>query len=67
MGCVRATHRGATDKLHDLLLEVKVVSPVSSNPECTGVAGALSAFANTAPNHLRSILGCDARRKLSAF
>ena len=52
--------RGALDKQHQLLLEVKVASPVSSNPELTSTDGAYSSFANTAPDLLRGIMGCPA-------
>ena len=41
-----------------LLLEVKVVCPISSNPDSTGEAGSYAAFANTAPGLRRGILGC---------
>ena len=55
-----AVIRGAHDRLHDRLLEVKVVSPLSSSPDQTAADGAYSAFANTAPDHRRHILGCGA-------
>ena len=41
-----------------LLLEVKVVCPISSNPDSTGEVGSYAAFANTAPGLRRGILGC---------
>ena len=55
-----AVIRGAHDRLHDRLIEVKVVSPLSSSPDQTAADGAYSAFANTAPDHRRHILGCGA-------
>ena len=53
-----AVLRGAG--LKHLLLEVKVVCPLSSNPSSTGEAGTYAAFANTAPELQRHNLGCGA-------
>ena len=52
--------RGASDGTHNLLLEVKVVCPISSNPSTTGEAGSHTGFGNTAPELRRTILGCAA-------
>ena len=54
------------DKLHQLLLEVKVASPVSSNPELTSTDGAYSSFANTAPNLPRGIKAVGGRAAVPA-
>jgi hypothetical protein len=51
--------RGAADGKHDLLLEVKVPCPISSNPDSTGEEGTYAAFANTAPDLKRHTFGCD--------
>ena len=53
-----AVLRGAG--LKHLLLEVKLVCPLSSNPSSTGEAGTYAAFANTAPELQRHNLGCGA-------
>ena len=53
-----AVLRGAG--LKNLLLKVKVVCPISSNPSSTGEAGTFASFANTAPELRRGIEGCPA-------
>ena len=55
-----AIHRGHPDRLHMQLLEVKVVCPLSSNPESTGEDGSWAAFGNTSARLRREILGCPA-------
>ena len=40
-------------------LEVKVVCPVSSNPDSTKVAGTFAGFGNTNPPLRAEILGCE--------
>ena len=54
-----AVIRGARDRTHNLLLEVKVVCPVSSNPHSTKDAGTFAGFGNTNPPLRAEILGCD--------
>jgi hypothetical protein len=51
--------RGAPDRLHHRLLEVKVVCPISINEEATGEAGSYAGFANTSPALRRGIMGCE--------
>ena len=49
------------------LLEVKNVCPISSNPESTGCDGAYTAFANTAPELVRGIMGGNATATRAAM